>query len=134
MKLKGILDFSLGNFLCLRGFAPMGDLYDISEPDIGFQRDLLKEHEKEMVAFLREGEFLFFPEVILATTLSPEETDNESVRQLYESILAGRSFANLRFPDYRIACTVQKTKSGVESRAFSALPSASARLFATLRA
>ena len=24
MKLKGILDFSLGNFLCLRGFARMG--------------------------------------------------------------------------------------------------------------
>ena len=34
MILKGILDFSLGNFLCLRGFAPMGDLYyDISEAD-----------------------------------------------------------------------------------------------------
>jgi len=26
MKLKGTFDFSLGNFLCLRGFAPMGDL------------------------------------------------------------------------------------------------------------
>ncbi len=24
MKLKGLLDFSLGNFLCLRGFAPLG--------------------------------------------------------------------------------------------------------------
>ena len=23
MKLKGVLDFSLGNFLCLRGFAPV---------------------------------------------------------------------------------------------------------------
>jgi len=118
MKLKGILDFSLGNFLCLRGFAPMGDLYDISEADPGFQRDLLKEHEKEMVAFLRDGEFLFFPEVILATTLSPEETDNESVRQLYESIRTGQSFANLKFPDYRIACKAQKTKSGVEARAY----------------
>jgi hypothetical protein len=118
MKLKGILDFSLGNFLCLRGFAPMGDLYDISEPDPGFQRDLLKEHEREMVAFLRDGEFLFFPEVILATTLSPDETDNESVRQLYEDIRTGRSFANLKFPDYRIACKIQKTKSGVESRAY----------------
>ena len=118
MKLKGILDFSLGNFLCLRGFAPMGDLYDISEADPGFQRDLLKEHEKEMVAFLRDGEFLFFPEVILATTLSPEETDNELVRQLYENIRIGQSFSNFKFPDYRIACRAQKKKSGVESRAF----------------
>lgn len=118
MKLKGVLDFSLGSFLCLRGFAPMGDLYDISEADPGFQRDLLQDHEKEMVAFLRDGEFLFFPEVILATTLSPEETDNESVRQLNESVRTGQSFANLKFPDYRIACKVQKTKSGVESRAY----------------
>jgi hypothetical protein len=51
MKLKGVLDFSLGNFLCLRGFARLGDLYSLSEPDPSFQRDLLKLHEKEMVAF-----------------------------------------------------------------------------------
>ncbi|HRE84559.1 MAG TPA: hypothetical protein PLN52_26190 [Opitutaceae bacterium] len=111
MKLKGIFDFSLGNFLCLRGFAPMGDLYDISEADPGFQRDLLRDHEKEMVAFLREGEFLFFPEVILATTLSPEETDSETVRQLFENIRTGKPFSNLKFPDYRIACKVQKGAS-----------------------
>jgi len=116
MKLKGVFDFSLGNFLCLRGFAPMGDLYDISEADPGFQRDLLRDHEKEMVAFLREGEFLFFPEVILATTLSPEETDSESVGQLFENIRTGKPFSNLKFPDYRIACKVQKTKSGTDTR------------------
>ncbi len=80
MKLKGVLDFSLGNFLCLRGFAPMGDLYDLSEPDPGFQRDLLVEHEAEMLTFLRDGEFLFFPEVILATLLTPEgDWSEESV-------------------------------------------------------
>lgn len=118
MKLKGVLDFSLGNFLCLRGFAAMGDLYDISEPDPSFQRDLLKAHEREMVAFLREGEFLFFPEVILATTLSPDDAESESVRQLYENVRNGDSFANLKFSDYRIACKVQKTKSAAEARAF----------------
>jgi hypothetical protein len=118
MKLKGVLDFSLGNFLCMRGFAPMGDLYDMSEPDPGFQRDLLKYHEKEMVAFLRDAEFLFFPEVILSTTLSPEETDNESVSLLYENVRSGKPFANLKFPDYRIACKVQKTKSEIESRQY----------------
>lgn len=118
MKLKGILDFSLGNFLCLRGFAPMGDLYDISEADPGFQRDLLKHHEREMVAFLRDGEFLFFPEVILATTLSPQETDSDAVRQLYQNIRTGKTFTNLKFPDCRIGCKVQKTKSADEARAF----------------
>ncbi len=118
MKLKGVLNFSLGNFLCLRGFASMGDLYDISEADPGFQRDLLKDHESEMVAFLREGEFLFFPEIILATTLSPDEADNESVLRLFENVRRGEPFANLKFPDYRIACKVQRTKSGVESRTY----------------
>jgi hypothetical protein len=44
-----------------------------------------------MVAFLRDGEFLFFPEVILATTLSPKETDNDTVREFFENIRAGRS-------------------------------------------
>lgn len=128
MKLKGILDFSLGNFLCLRGFAPMGDLYDISMADPSFQRDLLKAHEKEMVAFLSEGEFLFFPEIILATTLSPEETDNESVRLLYENVRAGKSFANFKFPNYRIACKVQRTKSRVESRVYDVLQTGTVEL------
>ena len=120
MKLKGILDFSLGNFLCLRGFAPMGDLYDISEADPGFQRDLLIYHEKEMVAFLRDGEFLFFPEVILAATLSPQESDNDSVQKLFENIRAGESFTNIKFPDFRIASKAQKTKSSMDLRAFDA--------------
>jgi hypothetical protein len=74
MKLKGILDFSLGNFLCMRGYAPLGVLYDISESAASFQRDLLAEHKDEMVAFLSQGEFLFFPEIILCTTLCLRET------------------------------------------------------------
>lgn len=37
MKLKGIFDFSLGDFLCLRGFAPIGVLQAISKPDENFQ-------------------------------------------------------------------------------------------------
>jgi len=37
MELKGILDFSLGNFLTLRGYASLGDLEKISEPDESFQ-------------------------------------------------------------------------------------------------
>lgn len=118
MKLKGVLDFSLGNFLCLRGFARMGDLYAVSEPDPSFQRDLLKLHEKEMVAFLREGEYLFFPEVILATTLSPDADTNEAVTQLFENVRQGQHFSNLKFPDYRLSCAVNKTKSEQDTRAF----------------
>jgi hypothetical protein len=128
MKLKGVLDFSLGNFLCLRGFARMGDLYSLSEPDLSFQRDLLKLHEKEMVAFLREGEFLFFPEVILSTTLSPDVDNTEEVAKLFENVKTGQHFANLKFPDYRLSCSVNKTKSGQDSRAIDIFQTATLEL------
>ena len=128
MKLKGVLDFSLGNFLCLRGFARMGDLYSLSEPDPSFQRDLLKLHEKEMVAFLREGEFLFFPEVILSTTLSPDADNTDEVTKLFESVRAGQHFNNLKFADYRLSCSVNKTKSGQDSRTFDIFQTATLEL------
>lgn len=130
MKLKGILDFSLGNFLCLRGFAPMGDLYNLSEPDPSFQRDLLKLHEKEMVDFLREGEFLFFPEVILCTTLSPESTDSDEVRKLFESVRAGEGFRKLKFNDYKLSCSVNKTQSGKDARTYNIFKTATLDLIA----
>jgi len=128
MKLKGVLDFSLGNFLCMRGFARMGDLYALSEPDLSFQRNLLQLHEKEMIAFLREGKFLFFPEVILSTTLSPDEDDSEEVRELFENVQAGQRFSKLKFPDYSISCTVNKTKSGEDTRAVDIFRTASLEL------
>src|SRR5262249_36127056 len=103
MKLKGVLDFSLGNFLCLRGYARMGDLYDISEPDPSFQRDLLKDHEQEMVSFLSDGEFLFFPEVILSAVLSPNADNPEAVATLFESVQQGQRFRNLKFTDYKLS-------------------------------
>ena len=112
MNLKGVLDFSLGNFLCLRGFARMGDLYALSDPDPSFQRDLLKLHEKEMVAFLREGEFLFFPEVILATTLSPDEDNTEEVVQLFEHVRQGKHFANPSSPTTGCLALLEKRRAG----------------------
>lgn len=71
MILRGLLDFSLGGFLCLRGFAPLGELYDASDADPGFQRELLPEQRDQFVRFLREAQNLFFPEVILAANLDP---------------------------------------------------------------
>lgn len=133
MKLKGVLDFSLGNFLCLRGFAKMGDLYALSKPDPGIQRDLLKLHEKEMVAFLRDGEFLFFPEVILCTTLSPDADNSDEVTRLFESVRQGQHFANLKFPDYRLSCSVSKTKSGQDSRTYDVFQTATLDLNANPR-
>jgi len=133
MKLRGVLDLSLGNFLCLRGFAPMGDLYDISEPDPSIQRDLLKDHRKEMVAFLSEGEYLFFPEVILCTALTHEGAEGEAVAQLFESVQLGRAFKNLTFNDYHISGTVRRTRSAQESRVVEAFQSATIDLNENLK-
>lgn len=70
MRLTGVIDYSMGNFLCIRGFCPMIKLANISETIPEIQRDLLSEHAGEMDRFLSGGEFTFFPEVILCSDLA----------------------------------------------------------------
>lgn len=119
MKLKGVLDFSLGSFLCLRGFAQMGQLYDLSESDPSIQRDLLRYHRAEMVAFLRQAEFLFFPEVILCATLSHDGQTNASVDNLFQHVRNGERFTKLTFDDMQISCLVNKSRGMNDSRSVS---------------
>jgi len=100
LRLKGILDFSLGNFLCLRGFAPMSVLQDISTPDKSIQRVPKDERLKEIGDFLKKGEFLFFPEVVLCVNLHDEDDVSADVASFYTSVQQG----NLRSkPDQNIA-------------------------------
>ena len=80
MTLEGVLDNSLGNFICLRGFAPLGDLNQISEPDESYQRDLIQKHRQEMINFLDDQRFLFFPEVVLGASLG-EGSDIEAISE-----------------------------------------------------
>lgn len=128
MRLKGVLDFSLGNFLCLRGYAPMGTLFDLSEPEASIQRDLLKDHRDEMVAFLRQGEFLFSPEVILCTTLCHDGEENINVAQLFEKAQAGQPFNNLKFDDYQISCKAIRTRTDADERAYETFRTATIKL------
>jgi hypothetical protein len=121
MKLTGILDFSLGNFLCVRGYAPMGVLHDISEPDESFQRDLLTDHKAEMVAFLDEAEFLFFPEVILCATLAGKDEshwyeDSQRVEALRQGIQTGASLKGFKFADFQISGSATKSPSETDIR------------------
>jgi hypothetical protein len=94
MILRGLLERSLGGFVCLRGNAPLGLLADISSTDPSYQRDLLKDHEKEIVRFLGNKEYLFFPEVILACILQYDfkKPKAKSGYDPLAEILAGRSF------------------------------------------
>jgi hypothetical protein len=69
IKLRGLFEISLGGFSCIRGYAKFGDLAKVSKPNPGYQRDLLHAHSEEIVKFLSDQTYLFFPEVILSYTL-----------------------------------------------------------------
>jgi hypothetical protein len=116
VRLKGVLEYSLGNFLCLRGFAPMGTLYRMSEPDPSYQRDLIREHKQEMVEFLNSGEFTFFPEVILCTSLINEGDDPIEVEKLFSNARRGIPTKRLKFGDWRVSFGVYKTKNPDDKR------------------
>ena len=88
MRLTGIVDYAMDNFLCIRGFASMLDLAEISKADENIQRDLIEEHRGEMEAFLSEGRFTFFPEVILGANMQGTESDIEKINYFYEQIRA----------------------------------------------
>jgi hypothetical protein len=66
MILRGILDRSLSNQLCIRGFASIKELARISKADYTYQRDLYGEQEDIVKRFLENETYLFFPEVILS--------------------------------------------------------------------
>jgi hypothetical protein len=97
MKLKGVLDFSLGNFLCLRGFAPMGILQDISEPSKDIQRVPKDARLKEIGDYLRKGELVFFPEIILCACLNDADITSEIAEALFEKVKAGQPFRSGHF-------------------------------------
>ena len=64
IKLSGILEYSMGGFLCLRGFASFKILSAISEPNPEIQRELISGRINELSQYLNRGEYRFFPEVI----------------------------------------------------------------------
>jgi nucleoside 2-deoxyribosyltransferase len=75
MILRGLLERSLGGFVCIRGFARLSDLAKISIPNDQYQRDLVPRHKADLEKYLDARENVFFPEVIMSYTLS-EIRDN----------------------------------------------------------
>ena len=88
MRLTGIIDYTMDNFLCVRGFASMLELSEISKPDEDIQRDLIDDHRGEMEAFLSGGRFTFFPEVILGANMYGTELDKDKINILRETVRA----------------------------------------------
>ena len=69
MILSGILHTSLGGFTVIRGVAPLGELARCSRFDGAYQRNLIETHKEEIERFLADGQYLFFPEVVLSASL-----------------------------------------------------------------
>ena len=77
MILRGLLERSLGGFICIRGYAKLSDLAKLSQSN-SYQRDVDEKHLQELEAYLDKREYVFFPEVTLSYTLSPQQ-DNISI-------------------------------------------------------
>ena len=88
MRLTGIIDYTMDNFLCVRGFASMLELAEVSKADKNIQRDLITEHRGEMEQFLESGKFTFFPEVILCVNMEGTERDRERIDYFREQVHA----------------------------------------------
>lgn len=111
MKLSGIIDFTMGNFLCLRGYASFKDLAHISEPNPDYQRPLIDNHRGAMAKFLNQGEYLFFPEVILSLSLASQTATNfEEVQALRNAVSAGGTW-NGKLGEFGMSMSINKTKA-----------------------
>ena len=89
--LSGILEFSMGNFLCLRGYADYKTLSNISEPNEDVQRELMENHKGEMAAFLNSGEYRFFPEIVLSVSLLTDNNHTE-VSEFLNAVLGKKEW------------------------------------------
>lgn len=110
IKLSGILEYSMGGFLCLRGFASFKMLSAISKPKDNVQRDLIAEHRGEMARFLNDGEYKFFPEVILATNLTDGTKDFDEVDLFHESLQSGQTW-NKRIGNFQFNISRHASKN-----------------------
>lgn len=95
MRLTGIIDYTMDNFLCVRGFASMLELSEVSKADENIQRDLIREHRGEMEQFLSSGKFTFFPEVILCANMEGTERDRERINYFREQVHAEKGMRKL---------------------------------------
>ena len=84
---------SIGGFLTVRGYAPLSDIAKCSFADDNYQRDLKPGHVEEIKKFFDDGEYLFFPEIILSVQLDVDyEKDGAPDRDPFQLIQAGEAF------------------------------------------
>lgn len=110
VKLSGILEYSMGGFLCLRGFASYKMLSHISQPNPSVQRDLIEAHRGEMATFLNRGEYRYFPEVILSLNLTDGKADYDLLADMHSELQEGNTW-NKWINGLRFNISQNKTKN-----------------------
>lgn len=110
IKLSGILQYSMGGFLCLRGFASFKMLSAISEPNPEVQRELIEKHKGEMANFLNNGEYRFFPEIILSLNLTDGKKDYDVVQEFHLKLQEGKTW-NKYVDDIQFSISQNVTKN-----------------------
>ncbi|GHT63610.1 hypothetical protein AGMMS50239_19870 [Bacteroidia bacterium] len=65
-KLEGIIYRTFDKYVVLRGFAPIGELANVSKRPEAYQRIANDEHKRDIVKFLKGIDYTYFPDVILA--------------------------------------------------------------------
>lgn len=110
IKLSGILEYSMGNFLCLRGFASYKMLSAISKPNEEVQRNLIEDHKGEMAAFLNGGEYRFFPEIILSTNLTDGQSEFDVLELFHSEFQAGKTW-NKKIGEFTFSISQNITKN-----------------------
>lgn len=71
-KLEGIIYNTFYGYVVLRGFAPIGDLADISKRPPSYQRNADNQHKLDIVRYL-SGTNSYFPEITLACRVQDYE-------------------------------------------------------------
>lgn len=84
---------SIGGFLTVRGYAPLSDIAKCSFADDNYQRDLKPDHVDEIKKFFDDGEYLFFPEIILSVQLDVDyDSDGAPAGDPFQMIREGKPF------------------------------------------
>ncbi len=79
MILKGIIEQTFGGMLIFRGYASLKDLANISKTD-SYQREVDTTRIENIIDFLRNGTFRFFPELIF----SMQFNDSDAIYSIRE--------------------------------------------------
>lgn len=102
-RLEGIIYSAFGNYIVLRGFAPIMSLARISKKPASYQRDANNQHKIDIVNYLADLKS-YFPEITLACRVNDYDGllrsigDNKDVGKSSNEFVKGLRILSERLP------------------------------------